>query len=159
MNCPELKSVLIDYLDGRLTPDRAASARAHLESCPECRREAELHRATWEMAGRIEPLEPDASFGAHVRRRVRRSRLARIVASCAAAAAALAVALLAVRGTGPAPAGETELVLRQMNAEDRGLLEELARDRTWELADNIDLVRTYELLDGEGSSSLPAEDH
>ena len=159
MNCPELKSVLIEFLDGRLSPDRAASARAHLESCPECRREAELHRRTWEMTGTIGTLEPDASFGAHVRRRVRRSRLARIVASCAAAAAALAVALLAVRGSGPAPAGETEAVLRQMNAEDRRLLEELARDRTWALAENIDLVRAYELLDGDGNSSLPAEDH
>ena len=158
MNCPDLKTVLIDYLDGRLPPEGAAGARAHLESCPSCRREAELHRRTWELAGRIEALEPDASFGASVRRRVRRSRLARIVGSCAAAAA-LVVTFLAVRGLDVAPVGETESAFRRLDAEDRRFLEELASDRTWELADNIELVRAYELLGGDGSAALPEEDH
>lgn len=157
MNCPDVKPVLIEYLDGRLPPDRAAAVRAHVESCAACRRDADLHRRAWDLAGGIDALEPDPSFGILVRRRVRRSRLARMIGSCAAAAALLA-ALFVALGREPGPSGDADAASR-LNAEDRRLLEELARDRTWELADNMDVIRTYELLDGNGAAASPEEDH
>ena len=155
MNCPDLKSVLVEFLDDRLSPDQSRDARAHLDSCPACRREADAHRTAWDLAGRIEEIEPEANFGLAVRRRIRRSRLARLFGSCAAAAA-LIVAFVAVRG--PDPVAEPETALR-LDAEERRLLEELAVDRTWELADNIELIRAYELLDGDGAVAPPEEDH
>jgi anti-sigma factor RsiW len=158
MNCVDLKSQLIDYLDGRLSPSMTADVESHLETCPACRREAELHRRTWELAGRIDAIEPGPSFGAAVRSRVRRPRIAAIAGSCAAAAA-LAVALLVSTGKPPAVQGETESALRRMAPEDRRLLEELARDRTWELADNMEVVRAFEVLEGNGGAALPEEDH
>ena len=158
MNCSDFKLILVEHLDGRLAPDRAAAARSHLESCPACAREVDLHRRTWELAGRIGAIEPDSSFAANVRRRVHRSRVSRIVGSCAAAAAFI-VALFFAFGRGPAAVPETEAALRKLDAEDRRLLEELAHDRTWELADNIDVIRAYELLDGNGGAPAPEEDH
>jgi len=154
MNCSDFKAILVEHLDGRLSPERAAEARAHLESCADCRREAEFHRRTWELAGRIEAIETSPDFVASVRRRARRSRFAAIVGSCAAAAAVMAVIFFAPRTTPVAPAESELSVLPQ---EDRRLLEELATGRTWELADNIDLARAYELL--EGAAAPSEEDH
>lgn len=158
MNCADFKSQLIDYLDGRLSPALSGGVESHLESCPACRCEVELHRRAWELAGRIDAIEPGPSFGAAVRRRVRRPRIAAIVGSCAAAAA-LAVALLVPTGKNPAVPGETESAWSRMPPEDRRLLEELARDRTWELADNMEVVRAFEVLEGNGVAALPEEDH
>jgi anti-sigma factor RsiW len=154
MNCSDFKLSLVEFLDGRLPADRAAASRAHLEACSECRREADLHRRTWELAGRLPAVEPAADFGASVRRRVRRSRFIAVVGSCAAAALLAATIFLAVQKD-PRPAPETEFA--KLPQEDRTLLEALATDRTWELADNIELIRAYELLDG--GAAPPEEDH
>jgi anti-sigma factor RsiW len=158
MNCPDLKPVLIEFLDGRLAADRAAEARAHLASCAECRGAAKAHGAAWELLGRLEPLEPDPAFLAKVRRRSRGSWIPRIVGALGAAAVLL-VAISVYRAGLPDRPGAVESALDRLSAEDRGLLEELARDQTWELAENMDVIRTYELLDRESSGVLPAEDH
>ena len=153
MTCAEFKTVLIDHLDGRLAPDLGAAAEAHLETCAACRRDAELHRRTWELAGKIESVEPASDFAASVHRRVHRSRILAILGSCAAAAA-IVIAVLFARGPEGTPPAVTDAV-RRLDPEDRTLLEELARDRTWELADNIDLARAFELLE----SPQAEEDH
>lgn len=154
MNCSGFQPILVEFLDGRLARDRAAEARSHLESCADCRRDADLHRRTWEWTGRLGAIEPPADFAASVRRRVRRPRFAAIVGSCAAAAALGIAFLLASRNAPPSP-GEGDL--SKLPQEDRRLLEELATDRTWELADNIELVRAYEVL--EGGTAPAEEDH
>jgi anti-sigma factor (TIGR02949 family) len=38
MNCEELRAALPEHLAGRLDPERAAAAAAHLQGCPECSR-------------------------------------------------------------------------------------------------------------------------
>lgn len=152
MNCSDFNSWVIEYLDRRLTPERAAEADAHLQSCSSCRGEAEAHRRTWDLVHRIGAIEPSAGFGAAVRRRARRPGLPALFASCAAAAA-LVVAVFLMRGT---PAAETDAGIGRLAPEDRRLLEELSRDRTWELADNMDLARAFELLEG---NAAPEEDH
>jgi len=152
MNCSDFRTHVVEYLDGRLPADRAEAARAHLESCPECRREADLHRRTWELVGRLETLKPAPGLASSVRRRIRRSRIFAVAGSCAAAAA-LAVALILSLHK---PAAVVDSEFATLPHEDRRLLEELAKDRTWELADNIDLIRAYELLDG---APAPEEDH
>ena len=154
MNCSDLKPILVEHLDGRLSPERAAQARAHLESCAECRREAELHRRAWDAVGRWEAIEPSPDFVASVRRRVRRSRVSAIIGSCAAAAALVAVILFVPKTNSPSLM-ETEL--SKLPQEDRRLLEELASERTWELAENIELARAFEVL--EGGAAPSEEDH
>src|SRR5262245_34328794 len=139
MNCHDLRACLMEILDGRLAPGAATVARAHLDSCSDCRREADLHRRTWDLVGRIGGVEPGPAFGALVRRRVRRSKVAALIGACAAAAAVIAVLVLAPWKAPAAPAGE-DLALRRLNPEDRRLLEELSSDGTWELAENIELL-------------------
>src|SRR5262245_61348060 len=102
MICSDFKPLVIEYLDRRLSPERAAEADAHLQSCSSCRGETDAHRRTWDLVHRIEAIEPSPGFGAAVRRRARRPRLPAIFASCAAAAA-LMVAVLLMRGTSAAP--------------------------------------------------------
>jgi anti-sigma factor RsiW len=36
MNCQELVDFLMDYLDGTLPPEQAASFKEHLNCCPPC---------------------------------------------------------------------------------------------------------------------------
>ena len=155
MNCPDLKPLLIEHLDGRLDADREAEVRAHLAGCPACARDAAAHRRTWDLVGRLPSIEPGPRFAAGVGQRVRRNRVLTILGSCAAAVAAV-VGLMIFQGGDPAP---TDTVLNRLPPEDRALLEELARDRTWELADNIEVVRTFELLDANGASPAVEEDH
>jgi anti-sigma factor RsiW len=149
MNCPDIRASLVEFLDGRLAPGRAADVRAHLESCSDCRREADLHRQTWELTGKVGELEPAASFGASVRRRVRRSKVSLLIGSCAAAAAIVAALVISPWRQPTAPAVE-DVALRRLAPEDRRLLEELAADRTWEIAENMDVLRALEVLDRDG---------
>jgi anti-sigma factor RsiW len=151
MNCHDLKACLIEFLDGRLAPGPASEARAHLETCSDCRGEADLHRRAWDLVGRIAALEPDSDFGAAVRRRVRRSKVAALVGACAAAAAIVAVFILSPWKAPSAPNGG-EVALRRLAPEDRRLLEELASDGTWEIAENIELLRALEVLDRDVSN-------
>jgi anti-sigma factor RsiW len=155
MNCSDLKLLLIEHLDGRLDADREAGVRAHLAGCAACSRDAAAHRRAWDLVGRLPAIDPGPRFAAAVGRRVRRSRVLTILGSCAAAAA-VAVGLMLFQKSDPAP---VDTVLNRMPPEDRALLEELARDRTWELADNIEVVRTFELLDANGAPATVEEDH
>jgi anti-sigma factor RsiW len=36
LSCPLARSMVSDYIDGELPPDRARSLEAHLETCPYC---------------------------------------------------------------------------------------------------------------------------
>ena len=48
---------LLALLEGRLSPEQAAAARRHLESCPACREEERQLRATLEsLEGVLEPV-------------------------------------------------------------------------------------------------------
>ena len=152
MNCSDLRQLLIEHLDGRLDAGRDAEARAHLASCPSCSREADAHRRTWALVGRLGTIEPNPGFVQAVHARIHRSRVRTLLAGLAAAAAVVVALMFAQQ-----PSPPSEATLSRLAPEDRALLEDLARDRTWELADNIEVVRAYELLETNGTS--PEEDH
>ncbi|HML94610.1 MAG TPA: zf-HC2 domain-containing protein [Thermodesulfobacteriota bacterium] len=54
MNCDKCSELLIEYMDGELSPEEAALVRSHVEACPECLREyedyAEIRRTASEHA-------------------------------------------------------------------------------------------------------------
>jgi len=57
MNCAELIAVILEYLEGGLTPEDAAEFEAHLANCPPCRAYLATYRRAKAMAadvGRIE---------------------------------------------------------------------------------------------------------
>jgi hypothetical protein len=53
MNCTRVQECFIDYQDGTLPPDEAATLRAHLASCPTCQRE---WSALQEMSRKLDTL-------------------------------------------------------------------------------------------------------
>jgi hypothetical protein len=61
MNCHDARDRLSDFLDEALGPPELAEVRAHLEGCPECRRELERLRATVSLLARVE--RPRAPLG------------------------------------------------------------------------------------------------
>jgi len=61
MNCHDARDRLSDFLDEALAPPELAEVRAHLEDCPECRRELERLRATVSLLARVE--RPRAPLG------------------------------------------------------------------------------------------------
>jgi len=61
MNCHDARDRLSDFLDEALAPPELAEVRAHLEGCPECRRELERLRATVSLLARVE--RPRAPLG------------------------------------------------------------------------------------------------
>jgi len=57
MNCTEAQSQLQDFLDGRLSPDRAREVQTHVSSCPACERELDLYRHVFgALAAEPEPV-------------------------------------------------------------------------------------------------------
>ena len=63
MNCEKCSELLLEYMDGELSPEETALVRSHIEACPECLSEyedyAEIRRTASEHAGAPE-LSPEA---------------------------------------------------------------------------------------------------
>ena len=56
--CEEIRKVLLDYLLGELPGDEAEELRAHLQECPECRREYQSLKEVVELTHSATSLEP-----------------------------------------------------------------------------------------------------
>lgn len=97
MNCQDAREVLEEYRRGELTPEAAALVRAHLATCPNCRRLAEDAEAVAALVRRLPRSPAPAGLARAVRRSARRQfRRAPLVwlqrPAVAAAVAALVVA-------------------------------------------------------------------
>jgi Putative zinc-finger len=66
MNGHEDPEQLSAYLDDALAPDERRRVQAHLESCPECRRELASLRETVALLQRVQPARAPAGFAARV---------------------------------------------------------------------------------------------
>ncbi|MBI2360436.1 MAG: zf-HC2 domain-containing protein [Deltaproteobacteria bacterium] len=62
MSCEEIRELLSEYLDNRLSAPQANFLDKHLESCSECRRETEALRKTVSLLGSLDEIEPSADF-------------------------------------------------------------------------------------------------
>ena len=116
---------LIDFVDGEVTPEEAASIQAHLEECPACGAAVEsLRRALGAAASdRVPEPEPAywAYFAGNVRSRVAsraesKKRRFRLVLIPGLATAAACVLLVAVLMRGPMePARDLESIITDLN--------------------------------------------
>ncbi|WP_069801424.1 anti-sigma factor family protein [Thermogemmatispora onikobensis] len=70
MNCDELRSLLPELVDGRLSPAQQAEARAALAVCPDCRREFEIARQVHVFFQVLRQREGAAPLSANLERRV-----------------------------------------------------------------------------------------
>jgi putative zinc finger protein len=62
MTCDDARESLSAYLDEALDPDERRQVAAHLEGCPECRRELALLEETVALLRRVEPARAPAGF-------------------------------------------------------------------------------------------------
>ena len=118
-------------------PGETEEARAHMESCADCR----SFRRTWDLLREYPSLEPGPSFLKGVRAKLAPSIL-RFAAPLGAMAAALLVAVVLYFRPGPVsgpPEGVTE--------EQRELADNL------DLLENMDLLRALEFV-GDSVSPL-----
>src|SRR5512139_680934 len=60
MKCPSARELIGDYIDGALSPDRAAELKVHLDGCRECRELASDFAAIVERAKGFAEFEPSA---------------------------------------------------------------------------------------------------
>ena len=73
MNCEDLIAVILEYLEGSMTPEDVEAFEAHLQKCPPCRAYMATYRKTKAMAaetGRVEmPDEMKARLREFILRR------------------------------------------------------------------------------------------
>jgi anti-sigma factor (TIGR02949 family) len=76
LTCKTLVDLLVDYLDGALTPDVLEELERHLQDCPPCLAYLNTYRKTAELAGQATNVEMPPELKARLRRFLR-ERLAR----------------------------------------------------------------------------------
>lgn len=96
------------FVDGILDAEQSARVAAHLETCAECRSQAEAERSLRARLRALEPLEPRLGFEAELRAAVRGNRMRRLRALLPLAAG-LAALFLWLRGSPEAMARELAL--------------------------------------------------
>jgi anti-sigma factor RsiW len=70
MNCRQLEHYAIEYLDGKLAPEKAAAVARHLAICSDC---ADRQRSFSDVGSLLDtwkPLEVSASFNARLQQRI-----------------------------------------------------------------------------------------
>jgi anti-sigma factor RsiW len=70
MKCPQIQNQLSDYLDGALPLSRVAVVRAHLQTCPVCRKEADALDRTVKLLGQFENRRLSREFDARLFQRL-----------------------------------------------------------------------------------------
>jgi len=160
-DCTRTREALPEYSDGRLGSARTGEIRDHLERCADCRHEASLLQGAWSLLGNYPEIHADLLTP--VRRKVRGPwvRFLRVAAPLAAAAAVLVAVFLVVDSTPAAPPEDVQVQveLKEMTPEDRSLLIELAKDENKDLIENMELLRSLELLGAEKLGEDPFNGH
>lgn len=91
---PHPGDLLSALLDGELTPRKEQGVRAHLEGCPDCRRELGLIGEARKLVRDLPPVDPP--FGLFERMLRSRNRWARAGVAALAGGAVASVAVLAL---------------------------------------------------------------
>ena len=141
MKCSEHED-LAAFLDGELDERRAGEIRAHIESCRQCRRAAELLKRSWDALEYVEAAEPPAGFVRRVMSRTRRRSLVPLSAAAGAlVTAGILYLALSVGGNG-------EMVeLARLSEEERGVIENMEILENYDLLSDLDLLAQYETIE------------
>jgi anti-sigma factor RsiW len=74
MNCRELSSEWLSYMDGRSTAAQRSRIESHSRECAACRRRASEYRELWSTLEEAPAIEPSLAFEARVRARIEAQR-------------------------------------------------------------------------------------
>jgi hypothetical protein len=70
MNCENISSALIAYLDGRANARERSAVEAHLKLCAACRERADEFRRLWNVMAEAPAVEPSLGFDARLREKI-----------------------------------------------------------------------------------------
>jgi anti-sigma factor RsiW len=70
MNCEQISTQLVAYMDGRATGTERRDVESHLESCGSCRTRVEEFRRLWTVLDEAPVVEPSLGFDARMRQRI-----------------------------------------------------------------------------------------
>lgn len=70
MNCEQVESRLMDYLEGSLREQDQQTVQAHLHSCSTCAQRAEGFMDVFNVLDSWKGIEPSSSFNARLRQRI-----------------------------------------------------------------------------------------
>ena len=57
MHCHQVQQLLVDYIDGELSPDLTRDLETHLKDCIPCHDFINTYRATIKITRKVEPAE------------------------------------------------------------------------------------------------------
>lgn len=146
MQCSGARDLIAEHVDGRLKGADREGLLAHLEGCGECRRQYEVQAAAWKLL--LEYPKIEADLVPALRRRISSpvGRVLRWAAPIAAAAAVLLATFLIARSPGPEIDPAIQAEIQKLSPEDRQLLLDLSDEEERELAENLELIRSLEVL-------------
>ncbi len=61
-NCKKINELLIAYCEGTLDREAVARVKAHVDGCEDCRGALASYKASWEMMGTGDELEPQSDY-------------------------------------------------------------------------------------------------
>jgi len=149
MNCEQMPTRLIGYLDGRAGEAERREVEAHLAQCAGCRARAEELGRLWVVLDELPALEPSLSFDARLRQRIaaepQRSFWAWLVpASRAVWATAVLAVLFIWLASAPAP-------------HDHVAVSEYGSEEEFRMIQDLPVLEDFEVLANfEALSELPA---
>ena len=62
MKCDEIQKLLPIFLDEALEADEMQSVESHVKDCKACQKELAAYKASWEMLGDVEEIQPSANY-------------------------------------------------------------------------------------------------
>lgn len=142
MNCEQMDTRLVAYMDGRATAVERAEVEAHLAGCAGCRARVEEFRRLWSVLDEAPGLEVSPGFDARLRQRIaaepQRSWLGGLIPQPRLALAmSLLLALAAWMTTFPPPGNKVSEVAQE---EEFKMIKELP------VLEDLDVLTGFEAL-------------
>jgi len=157
MNCEQMESHLIAYLDGRASARERREVDQHLAGCAACRSRAEGFRGVWNVLEETPAPEPSAWFDARLRQRIAVepppgiwTRLAAWLPQPRLALASLMLiavgfwAATASRSQLPAPAAQNPVAMSE--------------EQNFRMIKNMQVLENYEVLKDLSAANEPQGD-
>ncbi len=160
MECSEIKRLLPLFVDDALEPEQRTDIQVHLSSCPECQKEFQAYRRSWEILDEAPELEPDPAYmsrfwtnlglrtpwyhtaGEFLRNKVMAPRIAPVWMT-----ACLLLVLSVFIARQYWQIQETEMLLTSLPLEEVELIDNIEIAENYEIIEDLEVLENLEVLE------------